>query len=244
MFQNHEPSGRNLYYVVSTIGASSKLGNFWICICMTGWIYEGSTARPDEQNRRKGRKSNKQIKVAVCNEFVETIICEYLGFKTVFSRWMPEQVSGALCVKYLCSAAGKMEAPCWRNSNVWYTVWTQQENNTASKSHVFTSASKLWQMSSRTISGSFLLIYFLVPVFADLYEDTFRRSCLAVYSSGKLRFLEEIYWLVHQIPLTVWTYFCLMSVFLESWKCRLEAGGFNVMNGSVNLSVVTIGWLW
>jgi ribonucleotide reductase alpha subunit len=42
--------------------------------------------RPDGQNKGKGRKSNKQIKVAVCNEFVETIICEYLEFKTVFSR--------------------------------------------------------------------------------------------------------------------------------------------------------------
>jgi hypothetical protein len=62
-----------------------------------------------------------------------------------------------------------MEAPCWKNSNVWYTVWTKQEDNTALKSHMFTSASKLWQMSSRTISESFLLIYFLVSVFANMW---------------------------------------------------------------------------
>jgi hypothetical protein len=42
--------------------------------------------------KEKGEQVTKKNK-AVCNEFVETIICEYLGFKTVFSRWMPEQVS-------------------------------------------------------------------------------------------------------------------------------------------------------
>jgi len=151
MFQNHEPSDRDLYYVVTTIGTSSKLGNFWICICMTGWINKGSTTRSDGQNKGKGRKSNKQIKVAVCIEVVETIICEYHEFKTVFSRWMQNRwvgirTAGALCVKYLCSAAGKTEAPCWNNSNVWYAVWTKQEDNTAIKSHIFTSASKLWHV--------------------------------------------------------------------------------------------------
>lgn len=42
------------YYVVTTIGPSSKLGNFWICICMTSLINKGSTARPDGQNKGKG----------------------------------------------------------------------------------------------------------------------------------------------------------------------------------------------
>jgi hypothetical protein len=60
---------------------------------MTGRFNKGNTARPDGENKGKRRTSNKKIKVAACNEFVETVICEYLGFKTVFSRWMPEQVS-------------------------------------------------------------------------------------------------------------------------------------------------------
>ena len=148
MFQNHEPSGRKLYYVVTITGPSSKLGNFWICICMTGWINIRYTTRSDGQNKGQWRTSNKQIKVAVCNEFVETIICEYVGFKTVFIRWMPEQVS--------------------RDQNCWSIVWStsamllrrwkclvektalcgmlsgqEEEDNTAVESHIFISVNKI-----------------------------------------------------------------------------------------------------
>jgi hypothetical protein len=52
-------------------------------------------------------------KVAVCSEYVETTICEYLGFKTVFSRWMPEQVSrDQNCWSIMCEVPVQC---CWED---------------------------------------------------------------------------------------------------------------------------------